>query len=359
MVKPARGFRRLAVTTAVLTYLLIIVGGVVRVTGSGDGCGSTGGWPLCNGSLLPALRTTTLIEFSHRWITVLATGLIVALALTAWLTQRRNRRMVIGSSVALGLLVVQIALGAIVVELNLPGNLVMVHLANALLLLSVLVYVAVSSYSVSAAMDDDVGGGPDGGEGGAPRLRGDAGAEAVGSPKRRRGGVPAAAGPPAALTLIAAIATYILALSGAFVVENGAGGACTGWPLCGNGFQPPASQFATINVAHRIIAGLVVLLIGATMGMIIRRNRGDRPLRLAAMVVNVLILLQIGAGALVVELGLPGAIRALHIALASALWATVVLVAVLIRQRAAQAVAAPYDAQPAEGFRRRAGVATS
>jgi heme A synthase len=333
MVKPARGFRRLAVTTAVLTYLLIIVGGVVRVTGSGDGCGSTGGWPLCNGSLLPALRTTTLIEFSHRWITVLATGLIVALALTAWLTQRRNRRLVIGSSVALGLLVVQIALGAIVVELNLPGNLVMVHLANALLLLSVLVYVAASSYSVSDA-------------------EAAAGAASVVAAR-----TPAASA--AALTLIAAIATYFLALSGAFVVENGAGGACTGWPLCGNGFQLPASQFATINVAHRVIAGIVVLLIGATMGMIIRRSRGDRPLRFAAMVVNALILLQIAAGALVVELGLPGAIRALHIALASALWATVVLVAVLVRQRAAQAVMQPHDAQPVDAFRQRAGMVAS
>src|SRR6202022_4537095 len=148
------------------------------------------------------------------------------------------------------------------------------------------------------------------------------------------GGIPAAAGPPAALTAIAAIATYFLALSGAFVVQNGAGGACAGWPLCGNGFQLPASQFATINVAHRVIAGIVVLLVGITMGVVIRRNRGDRPLRVAAMVVNALILLQIAAGALVVELGLPGAIRALHIALASALWATVMLVAVMARERA-------------------------
>ena len=357
MVRPARAFRRLAVTTAVLTYLLIIVGGVVRVTGSGDGCGSSGGWPLCNGSLLPAVRTTTLIEFSHRWITVLATALIVSLAVAAWLTQRRNRRIVVGSSVALGLLLVQIALGAIVVEFNLPGGVVMVHLANALLLLGVLVYVAVVSYSgvgvsaeegaVSVAAARTPGGVLE-------RSRWAAGTAAA--PLTRASTAPSSAATP---TSIAAIATYILALSGAFVVENGAGAACAGWPLCGGGFQLPASQLATINVAHRFIAGIVVLLVGAAMGIVIRRNRGNRPVRFAAMIVNVFIVLQLAAGALVVELGLPGPIRALHIALASGLWATVVLVAVLTRVGVAEAVSQTSDLQRADALRQTAGMAAS
>jgi len=38
--RPSAGFRRLAVATAVATYLLIVWGGIVRVTGSGNGCGS-------------------------------------------------------------------------------------------------------------------------------------------------------------------------------------------------------------------------------------------------------------------------------------------------------------------------------
>src|SRR5207237_10283535 len=123
---------------ALITDLLIIVGGIVRVTGSGDGCGSTGGWPLCNGSLLPALRTTTLIEFSHRWVTTLATALVVALVTSAWLTQRRHPRIVVGSSVAAALLVVQIVLGALVVEFDLPGGIAMIQRSNALLVPCVL-----------------------------------------------------------------------------------------------------------------------------------------------------------------------------------------------------------------------------
>ena len=309
--------------TAIVTYLLIVVGGIVRVTGSGDGCGSTGGWPLCNGSLLPALRTTTLIEFSHRWVTTLTTVLVVALVLTAWLTQRQHRKLVIGSSVAGGLLLLQIALGALVVEFDLPGGVVMIHLANALLLLGVLVYVAVSANAT--------------------------GAPASAQPRR-------AAAPLAAL---AAVATYILALSGALVVETGSSAGCDGWPLCGGGFQLPASQMDVVDMVHRVVAGIVVLLIGAVMAAVIRRHRGDRALRRAAMAVNVALLLQIAAGALVVVLRLPAAVQGLHIALASLLWAAVVAVAVLTRSREQLAAGEHAAAPRTDALHARPGMAST
>ncbi len=40
-----RRFTRLAWTAAAFTYLLIILGAIVRITGSGMGCGEH--WPLC------------------------------------------------------------------------------------------------------------------------------------------------------------------------------------------------------------------------------------------------------------------------------------------------------------------------
>src|SRR2546421_10650468 len=59
-----RRFTRLAWTAATFTYLLIILGAIVRITGSGMGCGEH--WPLCNGRLLPPLDLPTLIEYGHR-----------------------------------------------------------------------------------------------------------------------------------------------------------------------------------------------------------------------------------------------------------------------------------------------------
>ena len=52
-----RRFRRLTAATAILTFVLIVIGGVVRVSESGLGCGPAGsgleGWPLCEGSVIP------------------------------------------------------------------------------------------------------------------------------------------------------------------------------------------------------------------------------------------------------------------------------------------------------------------
>jgi len=319
MQRASPGFRRLAVVTAVVTYLLILVGGVVRVTGSGDGCGSSGGWPLCNGTLLPALRATTLIEFSHRWATTLTTALIVALAVSAWLTQRRRRNLVIGSSIAGVLLLLQIALGALVVEFDLPGGIVMIHLANALLLLGVLVYVAVS-----------------------------AGSADPGSVRLATGRAPWQPATPK-LTALMAAATYVLALSGALVVETRSSAGCDGWPLCGGGFQLPANQMDVIDTVHRVVAGVVVVGIAVTVVAVLRRHRGDRALRRAGALVLAAVVLQIAAGALVVVLRLPAALQGLHIGLAGLLWASVVMVAVLTRTRQTHTVAE--TARPAEALR--------
>src|SRR2546430_4817271 len=59
-----RRFTRLAWLAATCTYLLIILGAIVRITGSGMGCGEH--WPLCNGTLLPPFDLPTLIEYGHR-----------------------------------------------------------------------------------------------------------------------------------------------------------------------------------------------------------------------------------------------------------------------------------------------------
>src|SRR4051794_41409691 len=76
-----RRFRRLADLTALVTFLLIVVGGVVRVSESGLGCGPGGsgtkGWPLCGGAVVPpGGGEKRLIEVSPP---LLATGVGVPL----------------------------------------------------------------------------------------------------------------------------------------------------------------------------------------------------------------------------------------------------------------------------------------
>src|SRR3954465_3504299 len=104
--------RRLALLTAIGTYLLIVVGAIVRVTGSGLGCPD---WPLCHGQFLPSLDPATRIEWTHRFLAI-ASGLTVA-AMILWtlISYRADRRVVTLALLAAVLYPLQAVLGAITV----------------------------------------------------------------------------------------------------------------------------------------------------------------------------------------------------------------------------------------------------
>jgi heme A synthase len=295
-----RLIRRLTAVTAVATFLLIVAGGVVRVTGSGLGCGAPiagepgQNWPLCAGHLVPPPDIPTLIEFSHRLLALIATVLMAVTLAVVLARHRSERRLLVAAVAAAVLLAIQILLGFVVVETGLLGSTIMVHLANAELLLSVLVYLAYAARVAGTARDRR---------------------ELAPQGLRR-------------LLWASAISVYVLVLSGALVVDTGASSDCLGWPLCGNGFDLPASWLGAVSLLHRVLVGVVALLVGFAMGMVLRRS-SDRGLRLAAMLVNLLLLAQIAAGAVMVDTDLATAARSSHEALASAFWAMTLLVAVL------------------------------
>src|SRR5215207_9072725 len=88
-------FRRLLNATIVATFVLIVIGGVVRVSDSGLGCGPAGsgthGWPLCGGRVVPFIETNAVIEFSHRVVAGVVAILILILAWRA-ITRLREHR---------------------------------------------------------------------------------------------------------------------------------------------------------------------------------------------------------------------------------------------------------------------------
>jgi heme o synthase len=292
-----KAFRALSVATAIVTYALVVLGGVVRVSGSGLGCPD---WPLCHGRLLPPLNLHAIIEYSHRSTASLTSALVVLTAIVAWLAWRQRRDIVIPATVALGLLVVQVVLGAITVRLELPPMIVLAHLATAMALLA-----AVCVTAVAAVV---------------PRAAGGAGRASV------------------RLAGAAAAGTYILILSGSLVVGSGASGACNAWPLCGGGFSFAFDGLPAVQLLHRGVAALIGLLIVVSLLSLLTRYRRHRAIRATVALTLAALAFQVAVGAAVVALHLPAALRGLHLALASAVWAGTVVLAVLASRLPGDAV---------------------
>ncbi len=84
--RTGRGLRPYAAVVLGFMVLVILEGAVVRITGSGAGCGNH--WPLCNGEVLPHHpRLATIIEFTHRSLTGICSSLFALLF--AWITLAR------------------------------------------------------------------------------------------------------------------------------------------------------------------------------------------------------------------------------------------------------------------------------
>ncbi|HVS05026.1 MAG TPA: heme o synthase [Candidatus Dormibacteraeota bacterium] len=283
-----KAFRALSVATALVTYALVVLGGVVRVSGSGLGCPD---WPLCHGRLLPPLDVHAIIEYSHRTTASLTSTLVVLTAVVAWIAWRRRRDIVIPATVALVLLVVQVVLGAITVRLELPPMIVLAHLATAMALLAAVCVTAVAAIIPRPATPADRG--------------------------------------PVRLARAAAGGTYLLILSGSLVVGSGASGSCSAWPLCGGGFSLAFDGYPAIQLLHRGLATAVGLLIMVSLLALLNRYRDQRAVRATVALTLAALAFQVAVGAAVVTLHLPAALRGLHLALASAVWAGTVVLAVI------------------------------
>jgi heme A synthase len=292
-----KAFRLLAVLAAVAVYAQIVLGGVVRITGSGLGCPD---WPACQGRLIPDFANAHVgIEYSHRLVGSAAGLLMLAVAGYAVVlyTRRRPgvampRGLMVAAVGGVGLIVFQGILGGITVLMGNSPFTVAIHLGNALLVLGAAVLVALWAGRV-----------PAGGRVLAPSQWRSANFRRV-----LYGSVAAA---------------FLIVVSGAYVVGSGASTACTAWPLCGAAGRSSATD---IHFLHRIVVLVAALVIFRAVHYAQRHWRGTA-MAVVAYMVALAFLLEVGVGALQVLTGLPEVLRAAHLAIASAIWTGVVLLA--------------------------------
>lgn len=189
-------FRRISLITTVAIYFLILVGGIVRSTGSGMGCPD---WPKCFGSWIPPTSvdqlpndylevyvqqrlaknekfasllssigfsdvgekilqdesvaqeepfnaTKTWIEYINRLIGAIIGILVLVTVYRALLIWRLNRSFAYLSIGALVLVLFQAWIGSIVVSTNLLQWMITVHMLLALLIVCLLLYIYFLAY---------------------------------------------------------------------------------------------------------------------------------------------------------------------------------------------------------------------
>jgi len=304
---PSAGYRRLVWWTGIATFALVIVGGIVRVSDSGLGCGPQGsgfhGWPFCNGDVVPGLDLNSVIEYSHRALAGIVGILMLLLAVQSWRRYRQNRPLVRSTVAAFVLVVAQGLLGAATVEEGLEERYVAAHLGLAMLLLALLIYIWRVSASDTPPSEE---------------------------PSSRGGGLR-----PLAIASSAAIFCTIVAggyMAGTqnygrpdYQLGDGAHHACgKEFPSCNGDFMPfGQARLVDIHLTHRAFMYIATLLVIALIVLALRRRPGDGVERMARLMGG-LLAIQILLGALNVWLDEYEVLIVAHLVVGTLLWAAAV-----------------------------------
>ena len=283
-----KAFRTLAGASTIATFLLISIGGLVRATKSGLGCGDD--WPHCSGEVLPPLQDPNqIIEFSHRAVAGVVGIMIATLAVLAY-RHFRDRPGVLWPSVgALVLVIFQALLGMLVVKLDLAAEMVVVHLAAALSLLALLIYINTTVRS-------------------AAERTGDAALS-----KRTR---------------FAAGSVFLLLLVGSYVSGADAGYAFSDWPLMDGKVIPDLGVEAkAIHFFHRALAAVVGVIVFVVAFDILKKGADFPTARRFAHAAAGLFAVEVAIGALNVWTRLNSAAVTAHLAIGAAIWGTLIAAA--------------------------------
>ncbi|HLJ32714.1 MAG TPA: heme o synthase [Ktedonobacteraceae bacterium] len=300
--------RRVAWIAVVVTYFLIALGGTVRATDSGLSCPD---WPLCDGRAFAYGSYHVFLEQFHRYVASIVSILIVMLFIGALMWARKKRNILIPTLLLPVFLIIQIVLGGLTVLMKLPPEIITAHLGTALIIFALIITIAVMAGKA------------------APRR------EHIEKTRKF-----------ARLAMINAILVYFLMLSGSYVVGSGASLACPGWPICTPASWAVVNHLADINVLHRIFATIVgLILIWTLLSAWLRRKVAPGQAWLAV-TAGILFVAQAIVGGEIVLLDKPAFVAGLHLALATAVWGSLVLLAALAaRQLRAEPVDESIDGE--------------
>lgn len=296
--------RHLSVATLAIALAHLVFGGVVRITGSGMGCGDH--WPKCHGLWFPPLnRSDLVIELAHRHLAVVLGLATAALCVAAWRCRAEPGvggrggvlRSAIAALVAVG---VNGLFGALTVRYGNPWWATVPHWVLAMAAVAIIAATVVRTRATPPASSVEAGGAP-------------------ASTRTRRA------------ALVAALLAFgAVAMGGVTAKYPSAAVACPSFPLCGTNPDAVAGG-AHIQLTHRVLGFLLFFhLIGAVVGAARRGERG--PVQRAATIALVFTTSQIVVAGAMIGLGLPPLPRVLHQALGVAIWVSTFVLYYLTRR---------------------------
>ena len=291
-----QALRKLSLTALVLAFAQIVFGAIVRITGSGMGCGDH--WPKCAGAWFPPHdRFDLIIEITHRYIALGLSLVILALFVVAFLRRREpgvgGKEGVLRPATVAGFLVVAAALlGAVTVKLALNPFVIAAHLTIAMSLLATLALALARAGGLGVNADMT----------GASRR----------TFRAARGGV------------ILGIITLVFGALTANLPD--AAVSCVGFPWCRE-YMIYGSAL-TVHVTHRILG---FLLFGHLLGIsIAARKRGEPAIiRRAAWFAFGAAVVQVLVAAAMIEMHFPPTFRSLHQAFGTLVWLAIVILFIL------------------------------
>lgn len=322
--RPSRRFAVFSFVTAGLTYALIVFGGIVRITGSGMGCGDD--WPLCNGRLIPPLDFATLIEYGHRLAAALISFFVLGVLIYA--VRHRAARRITGRGIvklavaSATLLLIQVMVGAVTVWLELPTSTVVLHLALASALLATLVVGGLRVLPEAAALRPD---------------------PMTGYQR---------------WALASAALGFLLLFAGGLVANTGAAPLCQGFPLCNGQIFPEGGGLVQLHWMHRLLAFALLIIVALAVHATVKAG-APAPVLRWAIASLALVIAQMGAAAALVLMHLPAGLRALHLAVGVALWAALIVWATLAVPALGLSASASRAASPAGVWRPETGEGTA
>lgn len=299
-IKTLQRYRNILLVVSIITYLLLVIGGLLRVSDSGAACID---WPMCLGQWLPPLESTARLDYLHRAMTLLAAPLFLVATWIAWRSYRNDRSLGYPVILAGLLFAMQIAIGALI-ALNVDGPfqsiLAPLHLGLSLVTLALLLFSTVSTYF---------------------KLNVSSSKELIESQHPARNFLQGSNG---RMILLLVLVLFVLMLSGVLVNGTQAANACQGWPFCGGDFSFQYSLAEWLNIIHRGLVLISAVLIFVTFFYAWRKQRSNTAVIVSATAMLVLFVAQALLGSRMVA-GYHVELLALHQATAIAVWASAVI----------------------------------